>query len=109
MPTRDPKMQECIDACTGCITSARSCLTNHLGEQDMKKCLQLCLDCIDICTACVHLLAGGQSNYIKRICGTCADLCKECADACEKFDSEDCKQCAIDCRKCADACRSMAV
>lgn len=108
MPIRDPKMQDCINACNSCISSARACLTHHMGEEDMKRCLQLCLDCIDICTACVHLLTGGESSYIKRVCGICADLCKECADECGKFDSEECKRCSTDCRKCSDFCRTMA-
>lgn len=101
------ELQECIDRCNACITAAKICLTEHLGEPDMKECHQYCIDCIDLCTACVQMLAS-QSKYVNRVCGICADLCKDCADECNKFDSEVCKQCAEKCRECAESCASMA-
>lgn len=100
-------MQECIDNCNACVTAIKICLKQHLGEKDMERCHKLCLDCEDLVTACAKMLAS-QSDYVKRVCGICADLCKECADECNKFDSEYCKQCAEKCYACVDSCRKMA-
>lgn len=99
--------QQCIDNCNACITAARICMNQHMGEHDMKKCHQLCLDCIALCSACVQMLAS-QSEYANRVCVICADLCSACADECGKFDSAECKQCAEACLKCAETCRKMA-
>ncbi|MTI22095.1 four-helix bundle copper-binding protein [Fulvivirga sp. RKSG066] len=101
------KILQCIDNCNECITAARICLDQHMGEPDMKKCHQLCLDCIALCTACIQMLAS-QSDYANRICAICADLCKACAEECGKFDSEVCKQCAEKCEACAESCAKMA-
>ncbi|MAN28224.1 MAG: four-helix bundle copper-binding protein, partial [Zunongwangia sp.] len=43
------EMQKCIDDCNACITAARICLDQHLGEPDMKECHKFCLDCIALC------------------------------------------------------------
>lgn len=101
------ELQKCIDNCNQCITAARICLNKHLGEPDMKKCHQLCLDSIALCTACVQMLSS-QSPYVNRVCAICADLCNACADECAKFDSEVCKQCSEKCRQCAETCKKMA-
>ena len=98
MKPLNSELQKCIDDCNACITAARICLDQHLGEPDMKKCHQFCLDCIALCIACVQLLAS-QSDYSKRLCAIC-----ECA----KFDSEVCQQCAEKCYACAESCKKMA-
>lgn len=107
MKPLNSELQKCIDDCNACITAARICLDQHLGEPDMKQCHQFCLDCIAMCTACVQLLAS-QSNYSKRVCAICAELCKACADECAKFDSDICQQCATKCNSCAESCQKMA-
>ena len=83
MKPLDSKTQECIDKCQDCIIAARICLDQHLGEPDMKKCHQLCLDCIALCTACSQMLAS-QSEYASRVCAICADLCRACAKECRQ-------------------------
>ncbi len=98
--------QQCIDACNAGIQAANVCISEHIGEEPMVKCLQLCLDCTDLCTACVQVLARG-SEYGEPVCSICADLCEECADECAKFDSESCQRCAEACRVCAEQCRKM--
>tara|TARA_R110002012_G_scaffold73520_1_gene187298 strand:- start:5796 stop:6128 length:333 start_codon:yes stop_codon:yes gene_type:complete len=67
MKPLNSELQKCIDDCNACITAARICLDQHLGEPDMKKCHQFCLDCIALCIACVQLLSS-QSDYSKRLC-----------------------------------------
>ena len=101
------EMQSCIDSCYKAVTASKVCLDEHMGEPDMKKCHQLCLDAIDIATACASICAA-DSAYIGQVSKICAQICRDCADECAKFDSEVCQECAKTCRECAEKCESMA-
>ena len=107
MATMTREMQQCIDTCNTAIQTLNECLAQHIGESEMKRCLELVLDCRDVTGACVQMLAR-ESDYVNRVCGICADLCDECARECDNFDSEVCKRCAQACRRCAEECRRMA-
>lgn len=107
MKTINEEMQACIDSCYQAITACKVCLDQHLGEPDMKKCHQLCLDCIDINTACARMCAA-QSDYVGQVSKVCAQICQDCAAECAKFDSEVCQQCAQACSACAEKCEAMA-
>lgn len=106
MKNIDPKLQQCIDACYSTVTACKVCLDTHLGESDMRKCHQLCLDCIDICIACAKICSA-NSAFIKQVSNACAEICKACGDECSKFDSDVCRECAEQCRTCAEICEKM--
>lgn len=99
-------MQNCIDACYAAVTACKVCLNQHLGEPEMKRCHQLCLDCIEVCRACASLCAT-NSNYQNELNSLCAQICKDCAAECAKFDSATCRECAETCKACAEKCEAM--
>ena len=90
----------------------------HHGDDEMKKCIQLCQDCHALCTQTVaHCLRlGGRhatpdhigllldcsqiceitaqyllrgSSLHERICGLCAEACKQCAESCVRTAGDD--------------------
>lgn len=104
----------------------------HEISQEMRQCLQNCLDCHRICTeTATHCLKMGgkhaEAHYIgllldcaaicatsagfllrashfhSRTCGVCADICGECAVECSKMADADKAM-----KECADTCRRCA-
>lgn len=67
MPDLSESREACIDACNACLTAVHVCLAEHLGEPEMRRCHELCLDCADLCAACVPMLAR-DSEYHARVC-----------------------------------------
>jgi hypothetical protein len=108
---QNSKYQSCIDACNACAESCEFCATSCLREQDLKmleRCIQLNRDCPTICWTASQLMSR-DSEYVKEICSTCAEIYDACAEECEKHQRmEHCKLCAQACRRCAEECRKMA-
>jgi hypothetical protein len=109
---RNEKYQNCIDACNNCVESCEYCITSCcLAMDDIKpmiRCTQLCRDCADICSLTSQQLSR-DSEFVKKLYATCADICDACAAECEKFrNMKPCQKCAQACRRCADECRKIA-
>lgn len=100
--------------------------------QEMRQCIQDCLDCAAICTETVNhcLTLGGKhseashvrtmmdcaticaesagfmlraSEHHTRVCDVCAEICRSCAESCQRIAGGD--QTML---RCAEICRSCA-
>jgi hypothetical protein len=111
-------------------------MPKHLVNDDLRQCIQNCLDCHGICEATTQmcLSMGGphaepdhirlmkdcaeicqtSANFMLRCsdlhpltCGVCAQICQKCANDCDRL-GESMKECADACRRCAESCREMS-
>ena len=105
---------------------------SHEISEEMKTCIQNCLDCHRVCTeTAAHCLQMGgkhadphhigllldcaaicatsagflmrSSHFHSRTCGVCAEICGECAVECSKMADAD-----MTMKECADSCRRCA-
>lgn len=107
MKTLDPRVEECIKVCYEAATACRVCVNTYLGDKDMKKSNQLCLQTIQLAEACAALCAS-SSDISPKIAALCEEICKICATECERFQSEICIECAELCRRCANCCETVS-
>ena len=85
------------------------------SSQDMRQCIQECLNCYAICRETVQhcLTMGGRHAEQQHIALmlTCARTCETSASAMllgSQQHAETCRACAAVCRACAEDCRRMA-
>ena len=107
--TRDPAMQECIQACQDCHSECLRHATQHClevgGAHVEPKHFGLMLSCTEICQTSANMMLMGAAHH-REVCGVCASICDACAASCEKLD--DMESCVQACRRCAESCRKMA-
>lgn len=109
---RNPKYQNCIDACNGCMEACEVCASACLKIDDgrmMERCIRLCHDCSDCCVLASQYMSR-DSEFVKQICNNpLITICEECARECDKHAGhmDECKKAADACRICADECRKV--
>ena len=103
------KYQECIDACNNCASMCANCASECLSakETNLNRCIQFCLETASICRSASELMSL-NSDKVKEICKTCADLCNKCREECMKHNYDHCKECADACKKAEDLCMNMS-
>src|SRR5689334_3069499 len=95
-------IRRCIQDCLDCH---RICLesVNHClglgGKHAEATHIRTMLDCADICATAAAFMLRG-SEYYARTCGVCAELCAACAESCQNVDPHD-----QTLQQCAEMCR----
>jgi hypothetical protein len=99
----EQEMRRCIDECIECH---RACLA-AAGEEGWTDggLRQLLLDCAEICETATDFMLR-RSNLHGYVCGLCAHICKVCGDRCDRVDGDvpSARGCAAICHICADTC-----
>lgn len=105
------EMKKCIQNCLDCY---RACLETVMhcvtkgGKHAMPKHVRLLMECANICNTSANFMLVGSENHAS-VCEVCADICDQCAEECEEMaDDAEMKACAEICRRCAESCRQMA-
>lgn len=105
------EMKQCIQNCLDCHSICLETVTHCLqkgGKHAEAGHIRLLLDCAEICQTSANFMLRG-SDLHGRICAACAEICERCAKDCEKFgDDKQMKACAEACRRCSESCRRMA-
>lgn len=105
------EMRRCIQNCLDCY---KACLEMVMhcaakgGKHAMPKHIRLLMECANICNTSANFMLLGSENH-SSVCEVCADICDQCAQECEEMaDDNEMKACAEICRRCAESCRQMA-
>ena len=92
----------CAAICNSC---ADACVAE---EEDMRRCIRLCLDCSDVCEM-TYRVASRRTDHnrqvIRTVLATCIHACEICEEECARHDNAHCRRCAEMCRETADDCR----
>ncbi|HLV21625.1 MAG TPA: four-helix bundle copper-binding protein [Polyangiaceae bacterium] len=112
-----PAMQGMTEQMRRCIQDCLECA--NICEQTIQFCLQLggkhaapdhirlLRDCAETCLMSAAMMSRG-SHFHRQHCALCAEICKACADSCARLGREPQLQtCADACRKCEQSCRQM--
>ena len=103
----DEEEQSLFAILVECAGTCESTFYNHcMGQEEMKRCGQLCVDCSDICVTTAKY-AARDSEQLPATAAVCAEVCDACAEECEQFEDEAMELCAEVCRDCADVCREV--
>lgn len=104
-------MRRCIQECLECYSVCTETVTHCLEKGGMHAeagHIRLLLDCATICQTSADFMLRGSELHT-RTCGVCAEACERCAADCEKMaDDPVMKHCAEVCRRCAESCRKMS-
>lgn len=95
--------QQCVEACSDCISTAAYCSYACIDE-GMEKCAKQCLECVDICRV-MAVFAARDSMHMQSVAQACIEICEACAAECDNHDNDHCRDCAVACRECAEKCR----
>ncbi len=111
LPSSDPRMRDCIQACLDCYRSCTEtvsyCLQTGGRHADYRH-ISLLLDCAEICRTSADFMLRGSELH-PSICGVCSEVCGRCDQSCRQLgDDRQMQACADTCRRCADSCRQMA-
>lgn len=104
------EMKQCIQNCLDCHSICLETVTHCLqkgGKHAEAGHIRLLLDCAEICQTSANFMLRG-SDLHRLICAACTEICDRCAKDCEKFgDDKQMKACAEACRRCSESCRRM--
>jgi hypothetical protein len=104
------EVKECIQNCLDCFKTCTETAVRcqKIGKKHAEnEHLNLMADCARICNLNADFMLR-NSSYYPQTCGITADICGECADSCDRFEDDFMKECASVCRRCAESCREMA-
>lgn len=112
-----PAMQALSEDIRRCIQDCLECA--NICEQTIAFCLQqggphadpahirLLRDCAETCLMSAAMMSRG-SIFHKQHCALCADVCRACAKSCDQVGKEaQMQSCADACRRCEQSCRKM--
>lgn len=105
------EMKSCIQNCLDCHSICLNTIQYCLqkgGEHAEPTHLRLLQDCAQICQTSADFMLR-TSGFHHETCAVCATLCDACAKSCESMGNDiQMKACAQVCRRCAEICRSMS-
>ncbi len=106
------EMKQCIQNCLDCHSICLNTVTYCLQQGGMHSELphiRLMLDCAEICQTSANFMLRGSEMHI-RTCAICAEICFKCAEDCDRMsDDEQMKACAQMCLTCSETCRQMSM
>jgi hypothetical protein len=104
-------MRRCIQHCLDCHSICLETVAyclQHGGKHAEAGHIRLLLDCAGICQTSANCMLRGSELH-GRTCDVCAEVCERCARDCEQFgDDAMMRECAERCRRCAESCPQMA-
>ena len=99
------EMKNCINECLNCHAICLETISHCLkmgGKHAEPDHIALLQDCAQICATSADFMLRGSQHH-GDTCGVCATVCQSCADDCESLaDGNDFMQ------RCAEACRRCA-
>jgi hypothetical protein len=103
-------MRQCIQDCLECANICDQTMAYCLergGRHVSAEHIKLLRDCEESCTFSASMM-GRKSRFAAQHCQLCAIICGECAQSCEAMgDDLQMNACAEACRHCEQACRRM--
>jgi hypothetical protein len=99
------EMRQCIQNCLDCHSICLETVTHCLqrgGQHAGPGHIRLLLDCAQICQTSADFMLR-LSPWHPHTCGVCADICRRCAIACAQLGADDGTM-----QRCADVCRHCA-
>lgn len=104
------EMRDCIQDCLECANICEQTIAFCLqqgGPHAAPEHIRLLRDCADICLMAAAMMSRG-SAFQRQHCALCAEVCKACAASCDRVGREPQMQtCADACRQCEQSCRRM--
>src|SRR5262245_44147198 len=104
-------IKKCIDLCLECH---RVCLQTSVycltksSEMEMSRHIRLMVGCAELCRLHADFMIMGFEFHPK-VGEICTQICDRCADECEKMDGDEkMRLCAETCRHGAESCRNTA-
>ncbi|HEY9878033.1 MAG TPA: four-helix bundle copper-binding protein [Leptolyngbyaceae cyanobacterium] len=106
------EMKQCIQNCLDCHSMCLNTLTYCLqqgGHHTNPDHIRLMMDCAESCQTSANFMLRGSHLHV-HLCAACAEVCQRCAEDCARMgDDAQMQACAEMCRRCAETCRSMAM
>jgi len=107
----DDEMLKCIEVCLDCHRACTETIPYCLQQGGMHaeaNHIRLMMDCAEICQTSANFMLRGSDLHV-HTCAACAEVCERCADDCARMaDDPRMAACAEECRRCAQSCRQMA-
>ncbi len=85
------EMRRCIQECLDCHRICAETISHCLGmggKHAQPDHIRVMTDCDEICVTTADFMLRG-SQFHQRTCGICAEICVACADSCQKVDPHD--------------------
>lgn len=104
------EVKACIQDCLDCYRTCTETTAKCLslgGKHSEAWHLSLIIDCGRMCNLNTDFMLRNSTHY-PLTCRITADICDACANSCAEFDDNFMKDCASVCKKCAGSCREMA-
>ena len=99
------EMRACVQACLDCYAECVECKAHCLGmggKHAEPAHMNALADCAILCEASANLMLRSSPLHAE-LCGLCADACERCAESCERLGKNDETM-----KRCAETCRRCA-
>lgn len=104
------EMRRCIQDCIECANICEQTVAYCLelgGRHASAEHIKLLQDCAEACSIAASYMAR-HSRFYEEQCSLCAEICRVCAESCERLGPDpQMKACAEACRQCEESCRNM--
>ena len=99
------EMRACIQACLDCYVDCVECKSHCLGmggKHTEPAHINALADCAILCETSANFMLRSSPQHAE-LCGLCADACERCAESCERLGKNDETM-----KRCAETCRRCA-